>query len=199
MSVVVAPCDSKAARYAVEQWHYSKRLPLGPCVRYGVWEHERFIGVVLFSRGANPNIGKPFGLTQTECVELTRVALTKHDTTTTAVVAEALRMLHRDNPGLRVVVSYADAWVGHIGKIYQAGNWIYLGTSKSTPIYVDPSGREYHHRLLTGKQFDGADPPVDPKTLRVVHRPDKYRYAYPLDRAMRRRLAKMAKPYPVAA
>ena len=45
-------CSHEAARWAVEHWHYSKSMPTPPVVKIGVWEDERFIGVVLFSRGA---------------------------------------------------------------------------------------------------------------------------------------------------
>ena len=43
----------EAARFACEHWHYSKSIPMPPMVRIGVWEARRFIGVVLFSRGAS--------------------------------------------------------------------------------------------------------------------------------------------------
>ena len=67
----------ESCKYAVEHWHYSRSLPVGKLVKIGVWEDKKFIGCVIFARGANMNIGKPYGLDQTECVELARVALSK--------------------------------------------------------------------------------------------------------------------------
>lgn len=52
----------EAAKYACEHWHYSKSLPLPPMVRIGVWENGKYIGVIIFSRGASPNLGKQYGL-----------------------------------------------------------------------------------------------------------------------------------------
>ena len=69
-----------AAKYACLNWHYSKCLPVGKLVKVGAWEYGKFIGVVIFGRGANHNIGKSFGLKQDECVELIRIALTNHAT-----------------------------------------------------------------------------------------------------------------------
>ena len=68
----------EAAKYACTNWHYSKCMPVGKIVKIGVWEDKKFIGVVLYSYGANNNASKSFGLTQYECCELTRVALTSH-------------------------------------------------------------------------------------------------------------------------
>jgi hypothetical protein len=117
----------ESCKYAVEHWHYSRSLPVGKLVKIGVWEDKKFIGCVIFARGANMNIGKPYGLDQTECVELARVALAKHETPVTRIIAIALKMLKKFSPSLKLVVSYADKDQGHEGKIYQAGNWIYQG------------------------------------------------------------------------
>ena len=70
----------EAAKYACEKWHYSRSVPVPPLVKIGVWENEKFVGVVIFSRGATPSLLRPFGLKQTEGCELTRIALTKHVT-----------------------------------------------------------------------------------------------------------------------
>ena len=35
----------KAAKYACENWHYSKCLPSGKTVKLGVWEDNNFIGI----------------------------------------------------------------------------------------------------------------------------------------------------------
>ena len=69
----------EAAKYACENWHYSKSIPVPPLVKIGVWENSKFIGVLIFSRGASSNLLKPYGLDQTEGCELTRVSLTKQD------------------------------------------------------------------------------------------------------------------------
>ena len=68
----------EAAKYACEKWHYSKCMPTGKTVKIGVWEDGKYIGVVIYSYGANNNAAKSFNLEQSQCCELTRVALTKH-------------------------------------------------------------------------------------------------------------------------
>lgn len=196
-------CSHKAARYAVEHWHYSRSMPTPPVVALGVWEAGRYIGAVLFSRGANNNLGKPYGLSNTEVCELTRVALAEHTASVSRVVSVALKFLGKRSPGLRLCVSFADPNKGHHGGIYQAGNWVYVGQSPPGHKYVDTRGREWHQRQVS---VTGVKPQYGtlrrvPKIRDCVKVPElgKHRYLYPLDPAMRVQLAPLAKPYPKRA
>ena len=138
-------CSHEAAKYACEHWHYSKCVPSGKLIKVGAWEDGNFIGVVLFSRGANNNIGKPYNLTQTQCCELTRVALNKHISPVTQIISFAISFLKRINTGLKLVISYADTNQGHLGIIYQAGNWLYCGlTDRQTAYWL--KGRWVHSK-----------------------------------------------------
>lgn len=151
----VAPIASKAARFAVEHWHYSATMPVGRSTYFGVWEDDRYIGVVIFGRGASPHLGKQFGLNSMQLVELTRVALTTHVAPVSQIVTEAVRQLRARNAGLRVVVSFADPHHDHHGGIYQAMNWLYLGETAPTNMWRQPSGALIHQRSA----FDGGSEP----------------------------------------
>ena len=193
-------CDYKAAKFAVEHWHYSRSMPTPPVLRIGAWEDGKFAGVVLFSRGANNNLGKPYGLKAIEICELTRVALSKHETPVSQIVACAIRFLKSNSPGLRLIVSFADPNEGHVGIIYQAGNWTYSGRSNSTPKYRTRDGRLLHQRQVSKVGYKPQYgemrqvPRID--ECEVIPQLDKHRYLYPLDRAMRKQIAPLAKPYP---
>lgn len=187
--LVVAPCSHEAAKYAVENWHYSRILPTGKIVKIGVWENDKFIGCVLFSRGASPNLGTALSLDQTQICELTRVALTKHEAPVSQILVLAIKELKESNPGLECVISFADPKEGHKGGIYQATNWIYTGQSNPVIEYfID--GRWRHTR---GAYHDPRRP-----TAKKRQSPGKFRYLYPLNKKMKRVLAKLAKPYPNA-
>jgi len=187
--LVVAACSHEAAKYAVENWHYSRILPTGKIVKIGVWENDKFIGCVLFSRGASPNLGTALNLDQTQICELTRVALTKHEAPVSQILVLALKELKDSNPGLECVISFADPKEGHKGGIYQATNWIYTGQSNPVIEYfID--GRWRHTR---GAYHDPRRP-----TAKKRQSPGKFRYLYPLNKKMKRELAKLAKPYPNA-
>lgn len=201
MNLTLDWCDIKAAKYAVSKWHYSKSYTIFPCVCVGAWENNIFIGAVIFARGANKNIGSPFGLNDTECCELVRVALSNdHKSPTSQIVSGALRMIKTKEKNLRLVVSYADKNQSHIGTIYQAMNWIYVGMTPNSNLYQWYDGKLYHQREVskTGvKPYFGKYrhvPKID-ECKKIVQQ-GKYKYLYPLDKAMRRQIELLAKPYP---
>lgn len=196
-------CSHEAAKHAVMRWHYSRAMPSSKLVRFGVWEDEKFSGAVIFGIGANRHLARPFSLADTEVCELVRVALAPgRQNPTSQVVAISLKLLKRQSPGLRLVVSYADLGEGHLGVVYQAGGWLYLGTSDQS--YLRIHGRIVHPRTVYDRYGRGGQSVpwlrenVDPNACRVEMAP-KLRYVYPLDKALRRQLAPQALPYPKSA
>jgi hypothetical protein len=160
-----------------------------------VWEDDRFIGAVMFARGASPHLGTKYGLTQTEVCELVRVALTKHESQVTRIVAIALRLLKKSNPGIKLVVSFADPAQGHHGGIYQGGGWIYTGQSNPMPQYFH-EGRWKHCREVASGAFGKGGAIKGYKDLPQKLCPGKYRYLMPLDDSIKSKVSQLAKPYP---
>lgn len=192
MSLRLDWCSHAAAKYAVEHWHYSGTMPAGRNVYIGVWEDGRFIGCVMFGMGSgNSTNGARYGLASShEVAELTRVALTLHQAPVSQIVGVALRMVKRQSPGIRLIISMADPNAGHVGSIYQAGNWIYTGHTKPDVLYFS-RGEWVHHRTATSR---GSAKGLPSRPL-----PPKHRYLYPLDAAMRAQIEPLCKPYPKRA
>lgn len=176
----------EAAKYACANWHYSKSMPAGKMVKIGVWEYEKYIGCVLFSMGANRNIGSPYRLQMTDCCELTRIALTAHEMPVSKIMSIAIKWLKKHSPGIRLIVSYADTARGHHGCIYQAANWIYVGHILQAST-AEHNGKITHKRTLDSAGIKGY------KLLPV--RP-KHKYLMPLDSEINSQIAPLAKPYP---
>lgn len=172
-------CSYKAAKYAVMHWHYSRTMPAGRLAKLGVWEGGRFIGVVVFGHGATPEIGKMFGLTQFEVVELVRVALADHECPTSRAIGVAVRKVKTHSPALRLLVSFADGQQGHIGVVYQAANWIYTGATQYHAYQV--LGKVEHPRTLYSRYGVGGQSipwlrtHIDPGAERITT-PGKHRY-----------------------
>ena len=187
----------KSAKFACINWHYSGIIPVGKLVKIGVWENQKFIGVVLFGRGANKHLGNPYNLEQTECVELVRIALNRHITSVSKIVSIALKFLKKSNPNLKLVVSYADQSQGHHGGIYQAGNWIYTGAGKPDNFYMI-KGKLTHPRSIASKgvkqNIYGAKK-LDPNAY-VVKVQGKHRYLMALDKDIKKYIMKLSKSYP---
>lgn len=196
--------DIKAAKWACEHWHYSKCVPVGKIVKIGAWEDDRFIGVVLFSYGANNHLGSLYNLNQTECCELTRIALRDHKSFVSEIMIKAIKKLKSFCPNIKLVVSFADPEQNHVGGIYQATNWIYCGQSSPADEYI-VNGKRIHGRTLrtlkenkketknlTTKEFAET---LDPN-YKIIKGSAKYRYLFPLDKKLKKELLKLALPYP---
>jgi hypothetical protein len=194
---------AQAARYAVERWHYTRTLP-NAGVRIGVWEGGQFAGVILFGIGAGRSTdGRRYGLNRAnEVAELVRVALRPgHLHPVSRCVSIAVRMLRKQSPNLRLLISFADTAQGHHGGIYQAAGWTYAGTTSADRTYII-HGQPKHPKTIHSngwKQNEAwLQAHVDP-AARCELTPPKHRYLLPLDDEMRRRVAPMAQPYPKRA
>lgn len=199
MSLEIFACPRPLARQAVMDWHYSRSLPAAGLDCYGIRECGRFVGVVIFGMGANPRLGMPFGLPRAQVRELVRVALAGgRSIPTSRVVAACLDRLRKARPELRLVVSYADPRQGHIGTLYQAGNWTYLGQTPPARV-IRLFGERMHPRSLYQRHGTSSlawlKAHVDPEAT-GSYDPPKHRYAYAFDGQIRRRLRRLGQPYP---
>ncbi len=175
--LLVAPAPYRLAKKAVTRWHYSRSLPTGKLVSLGVWEDARFVGIVIFSRGASPWVPYRWGLKKHELCELTRIAMRDHKVAVSRVVSISLRILKKTNPGVRLVLSFADPEQDHHGGIYQASNFVYTG--ESNPVmenFID--GRWQHVRSSHWKAKAKGGVPT-----RI--RRGKHRYVYVFDPSLR--------------
>lgn len=189
----------QSAKYACENWHYSKSIPVPPLFKVGAWENDKFIGVVIFSRGASSNLLKPYNLNQDEGCELTRVALTHHITPVSKILSIAIKFLKRECPKLRLVVSFADPQYGHHGGIYQATNWFYIGDTTKGKEYWH-NGKRLHSRQVSEKGWNIQQGvkrrTVKPSECKIIETKGKHRYLFPLDKAMAKQIDPLKKPYP---
>lgn len=192
--------NAKAIKYACLNFHYAKSVP---SVQYGfnIYNDENeWCGVICYGGGATPNIGKPFGLAQGEILELVRVALNGKQNATSECVAASLKELHRINPIIQMVVSYADIDQNHQGIIYQATNWLYLGKmNENTRSAFIINGKKTHPRTIGsmgGKQSLGwIKKNLDSDAEEFISK-GKHRYIYCFNKKLRKKWLKEHQPYP---
>ncbi|MBI1804832.1 MAG: protein Mom [Ignavibacteriae bacterium] len=194
-------CSHEAAKYAVEHWHYSRQLPAGKLVKIGVWEDGAFTGCVIFSYGANPNVTKSLSLRQTEVCELTRVALKKgHAVQVSRVLAISLKLLKKQSPGVRIVLSYADTDQGHLGVIYQASNWLYVGhVQEGAQSAFLIHGQRMHPRSVGARgwmqSLKWIREHIDPNATQARTK-GKEKYVWLFDESLRSKFEANIQPYP---
>lgn len=184
--------SKKAVQYALMNFHYAKKIaPRATDSAFSVFnEKNEWCGVICFGLGASPNIHSPFGLNAGEVIELIRVALNGKQSSTSKVVSIGLKLLKKNNPLVKLVVSYADKGQEHVGVIYQATNWYFIQDIKSsdTQYFVN---NEWRHSKAIKPQIKK----IAPKRKAS----GKYKYIYPLDKTLIPLCKSLSKPYPKQA
>lgn len=105
--------------------------------------------------------------------------------------------------GFKILVSYAECRQGHVGYVYQATNWLYVGlTDKHSIWYIDGEESNKHCRHLFD-QLGGINKAKEVLGDRMVKgcRPRKHRYIYfNCNKKMKKKLISKLKykiqPYP---
>ena len=158
--------------------------PLGPALRRGVCGPDEHLNVI----------------------ELTRLWV--HDdmpkNSASLLIGRTLPLLDK-----QIVVSYADASQGHVGRVYQATNWLYTGLSAE---FIDTiiEGKEHLHSISItdsgGGRGSGGSRDERLRTIygdrvKKVERARKHRYitftgGTRVKRVLRKKLRYETKPYP---
>ena len=183
----------KAVQYACLNFHYAKTVPVNT-FGYSVFnDNNEWCGVALFGTGASPQIGKQYNLSQGQVIEFVRMALNgKQSDSVSKIMSISIRLLYKKNPLVKLIVSYADQEQGHLGIIYQASNWYYLGEVKSPPII------EGKHNKSMGGSI-GAARKLLKREPQVYFPKPKHKYIYPLDKTLIPLCKSLSKPYPKQA
>jgi len=162
------------------QWllkkHYAKRIPQ-IIYAFGLYEDNELKGVVTYGLPGSPMVARGIcGKEQeTKVLELNRLCLLNNEKNQSSfLVSNSIKLL----PKPTIVISYADTGQGHVGYVYQATNFIYLGLSvKRTNWNI--KGHEHKHNrhlaqgmtLETLKEKYGDD-------FYYSDRSQKHRYVY---------------------
>ena len=123
----VLPINAFEAEPWLLEKHYAKRLPM-IIYAFGLYEDDKLIGVVTYGLPGSPMVAR--GICGKEyapiVIELNRLCLLNNDKNQASfLVANSMKLL----PKPTIVISYADTGHGHVGYVYQACNFIYLGLS----------------------------------------------------------------------
>ncbi|SDH73958.1 hypothetical protein [Roseospirillum parvum] len=199
----IATIPRRQAVEIITQNHYSGRAVNNAYVHLGVFLEGSLVGVLQFGYSMNPkHAGKVVANTGiTEHLELNRMWLDDRAprNSESRALSFAIKFIRRACPAVRWIQSFADERCGRLGVVYQAANFLYLG-SHLTRFY-DLDGETYHPMLLTAHKKGGRRGAhlranldrAQPRRLR------QYRYIYFVKKSARRDLKMLPKPYPKAS
>lgn len=200
----VRKIDCKQARGYIAAFHYSKTMPDSSRFIYGLFYKELLCGVCVFGMrcGKNQYTAICPSIKNGEYIELTRLWLEDSlgRNSESYFISKCIRLLPKD---IKMIVSFSDEKQNHVGYIYQASNFIYLGKNKGGKMLVTADGIEKHPRLLgiyrmRRPEFKNLknDELINVLQLRYVESGAKHRYVYFKDRRLLKQLNLKPMPYP---
>ena len=183
----------KAVQYACLNFHYAKTVPASS-ISYSVFNKKNeWCGIVSFCYPSGVMSGKQFNLVQGQFIELNRMALNGKQESTSKVLSISIKLFKKQNPTVKLLISYADKGQKHVGTIYQATNWIFVGENESSGKDYFYKGKWRHDRTLNEYPKDFL------ATLETRKRSGKRKYLYPLDKTLIPLCKSLSKPYPKQA
>lgn len=198
-AIQVYPVPFRIARCVIERDHYLHSMPGGTKLAFGVFAHNSLQGALTMGVGPYGAPSLVAGAASDDCLTLTRLWLSGDlpRNSESRVLGIILRSLRR-HTDLKFLLTYADPLHGHMGTIYQATNWLYIGLSQPMPLYDLGDGRPRHSRSLSHAYGSHSMAHFRRKdvVVKLLPQEPKHRYLYFLDPSWRQRLVVPVLPYP---
>ncbi len=201
--------DPQTARKVIGRYHYMKTYPAGSKVNIAMTHEGRIVGICVFgySSQTDKKVHRiAYGMTKKDYLELQRLWISDDfgHNTESHIMARMIKMLKTDL-GVKMLVTHAGGCKNDAGFVYQASGWLYFGSQPSSDFYLTEAG-EYKN-IIAPMRFGRVD--SKGKTAQEVGEElfgkgeiiyaNRYFYAYPIEKGLRRRLTKISLPYPKEA
>lgn len=198
-ALIVEPVMPSAVCKIITEFHYLHSMPAASRRCYGVFHHSALVGAVVFTAGARRGHNILAAARPQVVATLARLWLTDElpKNAESRVIGAVLRDLRRETDW-KLLLSYADPAAGHVGTIYQAAGWLYLGHG-GTEGYLELADGQVIHPRTAYKRYGSTAVGHLTRTgvpARRNRMPAKHRYAYLLDPAWRWRVRGAGLPYP---
>jgi hypothetical protein len=182
----------------METKHYLHSMPAVVRLCFAVYFDNRLTGGVVFTQGGRHAHHLLQGASPGQVVTLARLWLADElpANSESRVLGIVTRKLIADGR-YKLALSYADPAAGHVGTIYQAAGWLYVGTTQAER-YFELDGVCIHPRTASDRFGTNSIAHLRRTGLAIVatKSPAKHRYAYVLDKRWRWRLSRQAQSYP---
>lgn len=124
--ILIKPIDSKSARSVCKKYHYSGKVVPNSQIHLGVYYNGKCEGVMQFGPSMDKRrMAKSLGVGFNEFLELNRMALSDNlpRFSESRAISIAIRIIKKNYPFIRVIVSFADACQCGDGTIYRASGF----------------------------------------------------------------------------
>lgn len=193
--IVVKVIDSKTANAFIKRWHYSGKVVPNSQLHFGVFLGGLLHGVMQFGPSTDKSkiIGLVSGTEWNGFTELNRLAFDPFlpKNSESRAIAVALRIIKKQNPHIKWVISFADGTQCGDGTIYRAVGFVLTQVKKNTGMRVDEAGNVYSQVTFTAHRPNEMEKFRKMKVLEGF----QLRYIYFLDPAYKAKLTVPVLPY----
>ncbi len=144
----ISRINSKTAKEYIIKNHYSHGCHNGPSPCYGLFDNFKLIGVLMFATPCSENVrASIFGEEYKDWViELHRLHIldVTPKNTESWFISRCIKLLKKDRPQTKAIISFADSTQGHKGIVYKATHFFYCGKTGKATFYLDQDGRLRH-------------------------------------------------------
>ena len=153
---------------------------------FGLYKHDRLIGVAAFSVPAHPSVGHSIGVCDNEIMDLERLFVIPKERVPNLMswfIRRSIRYLHKIKPHLKAVISFCEHQFE--GGSHIAAGMIPLETHSKERMYVDKNG-QLHRRVEIYRKARKAgmresEYAASQQMIQVVM-PPKTKFLVPLDK-----------------
>ena len=145
--IIVKVIPSKIANEFVKRNHYSGKVVPNSQLHFGAFLDGKLHGVL--SYGPSTDKSKIITLVEdtgwNEFIELNRMAFDDYlpRNAESYCIAKTLKLIKKNAPQIKWVISFADGCQCGDGTIYRASNFILTGIKKNTGMRIDENGNVY--------------------------------------------------------
>lgn len=180
--IVVKVIPAKNANDFVKNHHYSGKVVPNSTLHFGAFLDNRLHGVMSFGPSINKkgtiNLVKDTGWN--EFLELNRMAFDDYlpRNSESRCISIALKLIKKNAPHIKWVISFADGCQCGDGTIYRASGFKLVGIAENTAIRVNPKTGEKvhiiqaHHLKISSAEFRSWKP-IKGNMLKYVYFIDK--------------------------
>lgn len=173
----------KDIKNILTKYHYLNRDSPSKSHSFGLYIEKKLCGVMVLAGPVGANVIK--SLVEKEyhhsVLEIVRIFTLDNlpKNMNSYFVSQSLKQLRQIAPEKKIIISYADPSVGHMGKIYQALSFYYFGmTLKDT--YYSIKGYDKHNRSIwrDHKTLQEIKDKWGEENIEKKELPQKHRYFY---------------------
>lgn len=150
--IVVKVIPSKIANPFIRSHHYSGKVVNNSCLHFGCWLDGDLHGVLSYGPSLDKSkiISLVEGTGWNDFLELNRMAFDDYlpRNSESYCIGKTIRMIRKNAPNVKWIISFADACSCGDGTIYRASNFVLTGIKENKNLCQLPCGVKVHKLAL---------------------------------------------------